>query len=78
LESKIQIIIGAVPVIAAKTSGLFIVGITAFVNVTAVANPIPVSSPNVSVSLKLFTFKRFIRIAFTMEAVKQEIEGSIK
>ena len=38
----------AVPVIAPKTNGFFIVGITAFVKVTAVANPLPVSSPNVN------------------------------
>lgn len=67
-----------VPVIAPNTNGFFIVGITAFVKVTAVANPIPVSSPKSNASLKLFTFKRFIKIATTMEVVKQEIEGTIK
>ena len=39
-----------VSAIAPKTSGCFIVGITAFVKVTAVANLIPVSSHNVNAS----------------------------
>lgn len=68
----------ALPVIAPNTSGFFIVGITAFVKVTDVAKPIPVSSPNIRASLKEFTFTSFSKMATTIEVVKQEIEGTIK
>jgi hypothetical protein len=41
----------AVPVMAPKTNGFLIVGITAFVNVTAVAKPTPISNPRAAASL---------------------------
>ena len=60
----------AVPVIAPKTKGFFIIGTTAFVKVAVVANPIPTIKPRkIACPIELI-LRRLFKIAIPIDAIK--------
>lgn len=67
----------AVPVIAPKVKGFFIVGIIAVVKTIAIASPIPKISPSFIASEYEFVFVKLIKTAIANDVTKQAIRGTM-
>lgn len=67
----------AVPVIAPKVKGFFIVGIIEVVKTIAIASPIPKISPSFIASEYEFVFVKLIKTVIANDVTKQAIRGTM-